>query len=248
MTSVSSPPPTDPGTRLARGTRLGSPAVVVSPAVGDAATRAARHPSSAGEFQLGASADAVVELSDLPLRRNQSDSSESKIGSRWSGAPATAGGIVTWLPSEPLAPLPPTEVPFGPPALAAPSAGSGPVPAFPPSPPNAGIRAVPKSESPESLPPNAESPVPAGPPARCGPLPPGCRVGSEPGVPVVPAGSPAAPEPPLPEPVPLSGPPENLGTRAAAAAAAAAVPNPPVSPVPPGPANPGPAGGPNGSP
>ena len=39
-------------------------------------------------------------LSGLPLRRNQSDSSESKIGKRWSGA--AGGGTVTW--PEPAAP------------------------------------------------------------------------------------------------------------------------------------------------
>src|SRR6202012_3253447 len=102
----SSPPPTDPGTRLARGTRFGSPAVVVSPASGDATIRAARHPSSAGEFQVCPAAGAAAELSGFPLPRNQSHSRESKMGSRWSVAALTVGGIVTWLPSEPLAPLP----------------------------------------------------------------------------------------------------------------------------------------------
>src|SRR5271165_3253971 len=53
----------------------------------------------------------------LPLRRNQSDSSESKIGSRWSGA---AGGGTITLPgsvfgSRPS--LPRTLVAAGPPAL-----------------------------------------------------------------------------------------------------------------------------------
>src|ERR1700748_426495 len=41
------PPP--PGTRLARGTRRGSPAVVVVPVLGAATVSAARQPSSAGE-------------------------------------------------------------------------------------------------------------------------------------------------------------------------------------------------------
>src|ERR1700753_1610427 len=41
--------PTDPGTRFARGTRRGSPAVVVSPVLGAATVSAARQPSSAGE-------------------------------------------------------------------------------------------------------------------------------------------------------------------------------------------------------
>src|SRR6185437_7236960 len=92
-TSLSSPPPTDPGTGLARGTRVGSPAVVVSPAAGAAATRAARHPSSAGELHDCAASDPAFEPSDLPLRRNQSDSSESKIGRRWSCAALPTGGI-----------------------------------------------------------------------------------------------------------------------------------------------------------
>jgi len=51
-----SDPPTDPGTRLALGTRLGSPAWVVSPAVGAATTCAARHPSSAGDVHDDGSA------------------------------------------------------------------------------------------------------------------------------------------------------------------------------------------------
>ena len=44
------PPPTEPGTRLALGTRFGRPAWVVSPADGAASASAARQPSSAGEF------------------------------------------------------------------------------------------------------------------------------------------------------------------------------------------------------
>ena len=47
-------PPTDPGTRLALGTRFGSPAWVVSAAAGAATTSAARHPSSAGDVHNGA--------------------------------------------------------------------------------------------------------------------------------------------------------------------------------------------------
>src|SRR5260370_18429637 len=43
------PPPTEPGTRLALGTRLGRPAWGVSPADGAASAWAARQPSSAGE-------------------------------------------------------------------------------------------------------------------------------------------------------------------------------------------------------
>src|SRR5579864_3635275 len=80
------PPPTEPGTRLALGTRLGRPAWVVSPADGSASAWAARQPSSAGEVQAGWLAVAPAgppgagraTLTLLPLRRNQSDSSESK--------------------------------------------------------------------------------------------------------------------------------------------------------------------------
>ena len=102
---TSSPLPTEPGTRFALGTRFGRPTLVVSPAFGAAATRAAAQPSSAAEFQLpvslpwGAGWAASPEL-DEP-RRNQSDSRESKIGSRWSCAGLTDGGTVTELPSEP---------------------------------------------------------------------------------------------------------------------------------------------------
>ena len=85
--SVSRPPPTEPGTKVARGTWSSSPAVVVSLASGEATIRAARYPSSAGEFQAWPAAwpaaGAALEVSDLPLRRNESDSSESKIGSPW---------------------------------------------------------------------------------------------------------------------------------------------------------------------
>src|SRR6202000_2794175 len=175
--SVSSlPPPTEPGTRFARGTRFGSPAVVVSPASGDATIRAARYPSSAGEFQVCPAAGAAAELSGMPLRRNQSDSRESKIGSRWSVAAPTVGGIVTWLPSEPPRPLP------GP---AGEADGTGLGPADPPSPPSAGIRVVAKSLSPKLSPPNAEPPPLAGAPGPSGWLP-GVRTGSEPpGTPIV---------------------------------------------------------------
>src|ERR1700730_16217265 len=96
------PPPTEPGTRLALGTRLGRPAWVVSPAAGIATARAARQPSSAGDVHepcaaAGAACAAAwgrwVVARVFPLRRNQSDSSESKIGSRCSGP---ADGTVTW--------------------------------------------------------------------------------------------------------------------------------------------------------
>src|SRR6185437_7325629 len=246
---VSSPPPTEPGTRFARGTRFGSPAVVVSPASGDATIRAARHPSSAGEFQLCPAAGAAAELSGLPLRRNQSDSRESKMGSRWSVAAPTVGGIVTWLPSEPPTPLLPAgEV-----------EGTGPVPTDPPSPPSAGILVVAKSLSPKLSPPNAEpppldgAPGPSGwlPGVRTGSGPPGASIVPLPGPPPpfgaggavlagpLPAPPPKAPKPPLfpfPLPLPAGPPPPSRGILAAVAAAPV---NPPLllllpTPGPPG--------------
>src|SRR5258708_29992620 len=65
--------PTDPGTRFARGTRRGSPAVVVAPVVGAATVWAARHPSSAGEFhdpRSGTPAGSWAFACLAPLRRN----------------------------------------------------------------------------------------------------------------------------------------------------------------------------------
>ncbi len=111
-----------PGTRLAFGTRLGSPAVVVPADEGAAAAAAASQPSSAGELQLlpvwaGTSASASCDQpTELRPRRNQSDSTASKMGNRYSvrllswrhhdivtgraGVPAEAG----WAPAEPLVP------------------------------------------------------------------------------------------------------------------------------------------------
>src|SRR6201996_2693930 len=106
--------PTDPGTRLALGTRRGRPAGVVSPVLGAATVSAARQPSSAGEeCQAGSSPVPVpVPLAAawggacvVPLRRNQSDSSESKIGSRCSCPFSGGAGTRTPL-SAPLLPLP----------------------------------------------------------------------------------------------------------------------------------------------
>jgi hypothetical protein len=129
--------------------------VVFSPASGDATTRADRNPSSAGEFQVCPAAAGAFELSGLPLRRNQSDSRESKIGSRWSAVAPAVGGTVTVLPSEPPRPEA-TELAGG-------DDGIVPVPADPPSPPSAGIRVVANSPSPNvSLP---KALPPAGPPA-----------------------------------------------------------------------------------
>ena len=76
--SASLPPlPTEPGTRLALGTRLGRPACVVSPAAGTASASAARQPSSAGEIQDGCAAvcsaacspEHLLSLSNLPADR-----------------------------------------------------------------------------------------------------------------------------------------------------------------------------------
>src|ERR1700719_4114299 len=82
------PPPTDPGTRLALGTRRGRPACVFSPAAGDAATSAARQPSSAADevrnpCSAGGAAGARVVVAAVvvapvgmvcPLRGEQADS------------------------------------------------------------------------------------------------------------------------------------------------------------------------------
>jgi len=93
---------TVPGTRFACGTRTGSPAAVVPPDTGDCATSAARQPSSAGDDQVSAGAAEVSTGSAAPgrsapclLRRNQSDSTDSKIGSRFSSAAFGAGGMIT---------------------------------------------------------------------------------------------------------------------------------------------------------
>src|SRR5713226_10597388 len=84
--------PTPPGTRFAFGTRLGRPARVVPEVTGACATSAACHPASAGDDQpaeagTGATAglDTVaVQSAPCRPRRNQSDSTDSKMGSRFS--------------------------------------------------------------------------------------------------------------------------------------------------------------------
>src|ERR1700759_3376636 len=125
--------PTDPGTRFARGTRRGRPAEVVVPVVGAATDSAARQPSSAGECHSGwaagadwapvpPAADGVGAWVESP-RRNQSDSRESKIGSRCEWPFSGGAGTRT----SPLVPLVPLAGPEG----AGGTAGSGPVPLLP---------------------------------------------------------------------------------------------------------------------
>src|SRR5215470_18294584 len=130
---------TPPGTRFAIGTRLGRPARVVPEDTGACATSAACHPSSAGEDQpaelgtwLGTGGG---QSPPSRPRRNQSDSTDSKMGSRFSSPMLAAGGTITPgvsplpgatplacgapLPGVPGAPLP-CGVPL--PGAAAPSA------------------------------------------------------------------------------------------------------------------------------
>src|ERR1700759_195196 len=154
--------PTDPGTRFARGTRRGSPAWVVEPVVGAATVSAARQPSSAGECQAGSSAVPVaavwVVAWVVPLRRNQSDSSESKIGSRWSCPLSGGAGTRTPL-SAPLGrcPRPPPLPPFG----AGGMTGVGPVPPKP-------LRLIPEGGPNPPVPNPLDCPAGAGPPGGTG--------------------------------------------------------------------------------
>src|SRR5690242_450940 len=90
--------PTPPGTRFAFGTRLGRPARVVPEDTGACATSAACHPSSAGEDQP-AEPDTWLDTGagqsePSRPRRNQSDSTDSKMGSRFC-SPGLAGGGTT---------------------------------------------------------------------------------------------------------------------------------------------------------
>ncbi len=106
-----------PGTRLARGIRFGKPACVVPPATGSFAAAAARQPSSAGDIQftpaeelarppsLGGLLPVCARLRGLP-RRNQSDSTASKIGSLPASPAFAAGGTITG--SAPAPPPPPS--------------------------------------------------------------------------------------------------------------------------------------------
>src|SRR5690348_18412661 len=102
--------PALPGTRLAIGTRLGRPAGVVPEDTGACATPAACHPSSAGEDQPagpGASLDTGAgQSAPSRPRRNQSDSTDSKIGSLFSSPMLGAGGTVTLGVAPPPGPAP----------------------------------------------------------------------------------------------------------------------------------------------
>src|SRR6266704_5767671 len=88
--------PAVPGTRFALGTRFGRPADVTPPDEGALTASAARQPSSAGELQLSAfSSSCPGPATACRPRRNQSDSTDSKIGSRFSFPTDVAGGTTT---------------------------------------------------------------------------------------------------------------------------------------------------------
>jgi len=89
-----------PGTRLAFGIRLGSPAAVGAPADGESTVSAACQPASAGDDQRFASA--LVTAAELPdglapscPPLNQLDSIESKMGSPRLSEESSAGGGMT---------------------------------------------------------------------------------------------------------------------------------------------------------
>src|ERR1700722_14032243 len=110
--------PAPPGTRFALGTRLGSPAPVVSANTGARTASAACHPASAGDDQpvSATSGGESGRLTGWPPRRNQSDSTDSKMGRRFSVPVLSAGGRITWRvsgtgPGEP-APGPAMPVPI----------------------------------------------------------------------------------------------------------------------------------------
>ena len=94
--------PTDPGTRLALGTRLGRPDRVTPPDAGLLTASAARQPSSAAEatqppvsLLSGAAAPEFARSALCRPRRNQSDSTDSKIGSLLPWPAGPAGGTTT---------------------------------------------------------------------------------------------------------------------------------------------------------
>src|ERR1022692_3478481 len=88
--------PAVPGTRFAFGTRFGSPAGVRPLDDGALATSAARRPSSTGEVQVSAfSSSCPGPATACRPRRNQSDSTDSKIGSLLSSFREALGGTTT---------------------------------------------------------------------------------------------------------------------------------------------------------
>src|ERR1022692_4866076 len=90
--------PAVPGTRFAFGTRFGRPAGVRPLEDGVLATSAARQPSSAGEVQvLAFSSSCPGPATACRPRRNQSDSTDSKIGSLLSSFREALGGTTTPL-------------------------------------------------------------------------------------------------------------------------------------------------------
>src|SRR6516164_6641122 len=90
---------TPPGTRFALGTRLGRPELVVPEDTGASATSAACQPASAGDNQPAepGTGPGTVAVQSVPVRprRNQSDSTDSKIGSRFSSGTVAGGGTIT---------------------------------------------------------------------------------------------------------------------------------------------------------
>jgi hypothetical protein len=86
-----------PGTRLAFGSRFGSPAGVAPPEDGESTASAAFQPSSAGDDQRIPDAavrpEGLLGASRPPL--NQFDSTASKIGSLRVSEGLSAGGTIT---------------------------------------------------------------------------------------------------------------------------------------------------------
>jgi hypothetical protein len=100
--NTGSEPGMAPGTRLAFGSRRGSPAVVSPPEDGESTVRAAFQPWSAGDDQRFPAAavrpDELLGASRPPL--NQFDSTASKIGSLRVSEGLSTGGTITPLSAE----------------------------------------------------------------------------------------------------------------------------------------------------
>src|SRR6266568_1932421 len=138
-----------PGTRFACGTRFGSPAEVSPPEDGVLTASAARQPSSAGEAQpLPTSASWPDRPTDCRPRRNQSDSTASKMGSRLSSP--RLSGMITPREEFPSQPYPPSvsglerSISAGAIGEGAPRRGCEVPPNGAPAPPSAGCGSVPK--------------------------------------------------------------------------------------------------------